>query len=288
VTTADPFDLGGVPGQVAPSPTSDEPLKPSTLWYWIGGLVMLIGVIGGTVFGIVRVVGAIDDVDDWPRVDIPSSDELTLDEGEYDLFLEYPGAAQTTYYDGFVDDPDVELVDDRGDAVFGAVYSDFSTTTYSYGNHEGRSFAVLDVPADGTYTLEVRGEPRPGQQVAVAADDPVVGILVGVFGGMGIAGFAVLVGAILMIVTAVKRSRERKRRNPPRRWAPPTQGWYPPASAYPPPPGAYPPPSGYPAGPGGPGGGYPPPGPYAPPPGSYAPPPGAPPAGWAPPPGGTA
>jgi hypothetical protein len=285
VTSVDPLIAGGAPAAAPDGPISDEPLKPSSAWYWVGAAIALAGVIGGIVFGVTRVTAAIDDVDDWPRVAVPGREDVALDEGEHTLFVEYPGAADYgTYYEPFGDDPVVELVDASGDEVIGAVAPRFSSTTYTYSGHEGRSFGTLHVPADGTYTLVVRGEPEPGQTVAVG-DDPVGPVLIGVFGGIGIAGLATLVGLVVVIVVAVRRGREKRRRRPVRPWGPPSGGWYPAPATYPPP-GAYPAPGGYPPPPGS----YPPPGTYPapgmPPPGTYpAPAPPPPPAStWPPPP----
>jgi hypothetical protein len=280
--------VGPLPAPAAspePEIAADEPLRPSTLWYWIGALIIVGGAIGGVVFGTTRVVGAVNDVDDWPRVPVPGELEVELSEGEYTLYLEYPGAGST--YDDFGfdptwDPPEVELVDADGDEVIGAVQTSFTTTTYSYTGHEGRSFGELDVPADGTYTVIVRSEPEPRQQVALG-NDPIGDILIGVFGGLGIAGLAAIVGLVVVVMTAVKRGRDKRRRRPPTPWgAPQPGGWYPPPPGAFPPPGSYPVP-GYPPAPPGPGAA----GPWAPPPGPQAPPaPHAPPGtGW--PSGGT-
>jgi hypothetical protein len=278
VTAVDPSTLPR-----APSTEDLGPLRPSSFWYWLAGIIGIGGVIGGIVFSVLTITDTIDQVDDWPRVDVPGSAEFQLDDGEYTLFLEYPGANDNYFYEN---PPDVEITS-PSNVSLPIVPRRYGTTTYSWSGHEGESFGRFQAPETGTYRIEVTSEPEPFQQVAVGHD--ITGrVVLRVFGGLAIAGIAVILSLILVIVTAVRRGREKRRRRPPMAWVsggPPPGGYpssgYPPPGTYAPPPGAWPPPYGTPPYPGT--GSYPPPpGAYPPPPGGYPPPPGAYPA----PPGG--
>jgi hypothetical protein len=272
----------------------DRPLRPSSAWYWVAGILAVVGVVGAIVFSVVIVKDAVDSVDDWPRVSVPGSEEVVLDAGGHTLYLEYPGAGD--YYT-FVDPPDVEITDPDGDPV--VVMPTTVRESYSWSGHSGVSFARFHADSDGLYEVEVRSEPRGTQEVAIG--EGIDGrIALAVLGGMAIGGLSVLVALIIAIVTAVRRGKEKRRRNPPPAWNPPPPGaygspagWgapypgtYPqPGWGAPPPPGAYPQP-GWGAPP--PPGAYPQPGWGAPPPPGAYPAPSAYPQGMAsapPPPG---
>jgi hypothetical protein len=157
--------------------------------------------------------------------------------------------------------------------------------TYVYNHREGVRIGQFTAPTAGNYRIAPVGEPNGYDYLSVGSGLKIEGIgviLGGVFGG----GLVVLIGIILVIVFAVRRSRSKKRL---------TQG----SAPYPSPYGAA---GGWPAAPGGAGpGGYAAPGaapgygapgapggfgpgaPGAPAPGAWPPAPGANP-GWVPPP----
>lgn len=262
------------------------PLRPSSVWYWVAGAIALAGIVGGIVLAIVTVVDTIDEVDAWPRIDVPGTADVSLDRGDHTLFLEYPGA-----YEGYrAIAPDVEVTSPSGVEI-PVVRRPYGGTTYSWSGHQGESFASFFVPEDGTYQIEVVSDSEPLQEVAIGQD--ITGqVVLRVLGGMGIAGLSVIAAGTIVVVTAMRRGKEKRRRRPAPKWnpgspgvawAPPPPGAWPPVYAAPPPPGAWPPPTvGYPPPPGAwppPVVGYPPPpggSPYPPPPGGspYPPPPG--------------
>jgi hypothetical protein len=239
--------MGAMAYPAPPAPPTadvdDSPLRPSTAWYWVGVLLMVGGIVGGIVFGVTRVSDAFGKVDDFPRVAVPGRADIDLDAGGYTIFHEYPGASDAY---GFSFTPTVAITGPDGSLVDLDSYA--GSESYNLSGHEGRAVWTFDAPVDGSYRVEVRGEPEPFEEIAIGTS--YVGqMLLGIFGGIALAGLGVLIGGVLMIVIGVKRGRARRARQPPPAFPPP--GAYPgavpamagaPTWAAPPPPGAWPPP----------------------------------------------
>jgi hypothetical protein len=261
-----------------PDLSGDDPL-PSAVGYWIGGALMVLGVIGGVVWAVVGVGQMTSTIDDFDRVDIPASRDVQLDEGDYTIYVEGVGVSS-----GFFTIPDVEIVDPSRSTVLIRSYggSTNSSLTYSFG-HEGSAVYTFTADRAGTYevtTSSFSGTEIPTQD-EIAIGESIAPLLVNmIVGGFAIGGLGLLTGGAVLLVTGVRRGRAKRLLRPgfgPMGY-PPSPGGYPPAppavGGYPPPPqpGGYPPPPQP--------GGYPPPPPSAsdwgspPPPGQWpAPPP---------------
>ncbi len=248
-------------------PTGTDPfapeIKPSVLWYWIGGLLLVAGVIGGVVWGVVGFSRMMDQIEDFQRVHVPGSGEVFIDDpGGYTIYHEYEGAATSSWRQA----PDVEITDPSGSPVFVESYGPNASLTYDY-EHEGVAVYTFDAPTTGTYEVETHGELDLGWDQQIAIGRSFTGTLAAaILGALAIGAIGVLSGTILLIVTAVRRG-SAKRKSAAAAWvgAPGVAGAQygfppPPPNQYPPPPGQYPPPAGQ----------------YPPPPGQYPPPPPAP------------
>ena len=282
-----PFDPPGFPGagpvvDGAPGPgaggVDDGRLRPSGWWYGLAGLLGAVGVGLGMVMLVSAFAGSLGAVDDFPRVPVPGSRAVTLDEGEYIVYAEYPYTAQ---YVGSPD-PYVTVYDAAGDEV--PFRPSFSSSTYDVGSRHGVAMGRVDVPADGTYDVVV--DEGVSDAVAVAfGDEIVLDAVLGVFGGIAVMGLGVLVGVIVAVVVGVKRGRDKRSRRPPLPpgwpgagapgWAPPAPGWAPPPGQGQAP-GWAPPPPGQGQAPG-----WSPPAPGQGQPPGWAPPPSPEDAGWA-------
>lgn len=232
---------------------------------WIGALLIALGIIGGIAIAVISALGITRTIDDLQRVPINGGGTIHADHpGTYRLFLERPGIDNEG---AFAFSPGVRVIGPDGELP---IVGERVNKTYSYSGHDGRSIGHFNAPRAGDYriTTTVTGGTLDRSEIAVTAGDPIaglVGVLVGVFGGIAL----VVVGAIVMIVSGVRRSRSRRELLG--ATGVPLSGW-----AVPPPPGTsgpYGAPYGVPYGAG------PPPPPGAP---GWAPPPQAP--GWAPPP----
>lgn len=175
------------------------------------GLVVGILLIGAGIFvGLVLVVngarGVADTVRDYQRVPMSTGGSITISEpGTYRIFLEYPGAndALTTSPGGFV-----TITGPSGPVP---VLPDSSTQSYGLNGREGRQLGKFEADVAGTY--DVRTIARDGDvafgDVAIGRKGPLTG-LASIIGGL-FAGFVlVAVGVIVLIVRAVRRSRDRR------------------------------------------------------------------------------
>ena len=80
----------GDPGPVVGNPV-DEPDRPSSLGYWLGGLLIAVGIIGSAAWGIVNGIGFSDAIDDFERVPVGQIGRVQLDQGDYVVYAERGG-----------------------------------------------------------------------------------------------------------------------------------------------------------------------------------------------------
>lgn len=279
-------EAGGAPAPEAGA--EDLPPYPSKMWWWIGGVLMVVGIFGGvTVAGIG--IGHAISMTKTQRVPVPSTKTLTLDPGRYQVQVD-------DYYWSYTINPRVFVTGPNGNEVevtanstpFNDAGAHTSPPKLGYfdageaGPYVVRTERRTDLPGDDEPTTTTRRgsttTTRFGSSVNRSGHANAVGIaradaevasataplIIGGFVGMVL---LVIVATIILIRTGVKDGRARKARRPKPAYAnfpPPVfaggRGFPPP-----PPPGAYPPP-----GPRGPG----PYGPQPPPPAAYPPPPG--------------
>jgi hypothetical protein len=236
-----------------------------------GGIALSIGIalvvfgIGGGVLGAVLGFQNLQHrVDALQRVPLTAGGTLNLAQsGTYKVYVERP-------YSGSSGTPNIAIRGPEGDPI--ALQFDSVSETYDAGGRHGRKVGKFYASRTGRYELSVGdgGSNGPGQ-IAIGRRSPVGALAVlgfAILGGIA----AVIVGIILIIVGAVRRSRSNR---------PPTVG-YPGAGGWgTPPPGAPgaggwagPPPPGAPGA-----GGWGQPATS----GGWAPPPGAPGPTWTPP-----
>ena len=239
--------------------------RPSAAGYWIGALILAAGGIGGMVWMFSAIFGVFGAVEHYPRLPVPGEATMSLKAGTYKLFAEYPGAG--TDFGIPLGVGAIEVTGPDGEPL--VVRSPQFHETYSWNGHEGRSVGEFVAPTTGSYHVKA-AQATTGSSGSVqltvgkGIDSSIAGQILG---AIGVAAVGVLIGALIIIVTAVRRSRWKRQSGPP--------GFV-----------GYGPPGGYPPGPYGPPGygqpGYGPPGGY--PPGPYGPPgypqPGYGPTGW--------
>ncbi len=273
-------ETGGVMPQAAgPGPSSAPavPEKPKgAAGIWIGVVMILVGIVLGIVLVVVGAKSLISGFDDLQRVPIQGGGVVRIEEsGTQTIYAERPSTQggssfSTNTFSGFGPDVAVQVVGPDGVEV--NVSTGGSSETYTYDGREGVSIGSFFASSAGEYRIVTRGEDSgTGRYTTIAVGhglelSGIGAILGGVFGG----GLVVLIGIIVVIVFAVRRSRSKKRI----------------AQAAAPYPGSYNGPGGgWPAAPGYAPSGYAPPGygaPAAPTPGGW--PPATTNPGWVPPP----
>jgi hypothetical protein len=216
------------------------PLRPKAFWYWVGAFVMVLAAAIAVFMFVKGVFGFVGQIDDFPRVDVPGSEVVHLEGGEWVLYHE-PGPGS---FSGMsAQDLNVSTVPGERSVP---VRTHSLGETYDDGARSGVAVGTFDAPVEGNYRITVSGGGTGGQ---VAVGRPLFdGLLPWLLGGMAVGGIGFVVGLVILIVVGVRRSADKRRRQPP---VPPTR--YP---GYPAPAG-YPAPTGYPAP-----AGWPPPAPH--------------------------
>jgi hypothetical protein len=241
------------------------PLRPSSRWYVVGGGLIIVAIAVAAFLFVRGIFGFIGQIGDFDRVDVPGTEIIHLDEGEWVLYHEPPGTFGTALGPSDVQVSEVS----SGDAILVRPMS--MSMTYQDGSRDGVAIGRFDAPREGSYEISVGDSefgPSSGGELAVGRPlfDGLIGWIVGSF---GVGSVGVIVGSIILIVVGVKRTKAKRARRPPT--PPPSYGA----------PAGYPTP-GYPsAGTPTAGAGYPPspsPPPPSPPPGRFAPAPPTPPA----------
>jgi hypothetical protein len=215
------------PAGYPPTPAIDtQKLRPSGVWFWVAGGIIILAIVGSvTVFGR-TIIDLSDKVEDFERVAMPGSGTVQIDgTGGFTLYHEFPGASSDFASSSLL----VTLAGPDGEPVDLDRYS--GDVTYDYGGNEGLALYSFQVDEPGQY--QVVGEGDTGE-VAIGrgiGKGLVGGIVFGLVLGFG----GVALGVVIIIVVAVRRSRDRRNRqvmggqwgNP----GPPGTGWG--AASYP-------------------------------------------------------
>jgi hypothetical protein len=202
------------------APTAEPVIKPSGVWYWVGGLTMALGSIAAIVWFSLSVATLVNLPDTYQRIPVPGEDTVRLQAGENTLFTEIDRYSSFAYV--VPDDPEVTITgptgteltvvpEYRGTSRSGS-RSSSSGSSYTRDDRRGVSFATVQVPSTDLYTVTTR-EPvirdSPGSAFpSTAADEDVelaIGddldeaALAGVFASMGLGFVTFVAGAIVMI-----------------------------------------------------------------------------------------
>lgn len=285
-------ETGGVIAQPTPaaaSPTTEK--LPGLIGIWIGIALIVIGTVAGVVLVVRGASTLLDNVEDLQRVPISGGTIEINEPDEQSVYLERQSFTNETGFSTgtgtFAPVVTVLVSDPSGMDVF--VEPRSSSETYSWNGREGVLVASFDATEVGTYTVQIVRADDLGAYDTIAVGRALdfgglAGILGGVFGG----GLIVVIGIVVIIISAVRRGKAKRRALAARYGQGPGPGaaW---GGGTPAGPGWAPPPVPAPGGYGAPSPVWTPPPPPGPSGGSWtppAPPTAAPPAGpgWVPPP----
>ncbi len=260
------------PAPPPPAPPAQEPIKPGKRWYWIGGILIAAGIATAITLIAVWLVRTSDTVDKFARFVVPpegASQPLDFKKaGSYTIYYEW--RSEFTDPDGTKQDVDnsdhdapsqltIDVTGPNGPVPVTA--HEDEDVTFSFNDKVGRAVAKVNIPAPGTYTMDVTSNATAPFAIAVGK-----GIIRTIIPYALIGGGAFLLGLALgltsIIVTAVKRGRRKRERRaaeqaalggyggygappPPVPAYPgaPAPAWTPPTSNVPPPPAPPPPPT---------------------------------------------
>lgn len=225
-------------------PVEQEKIKPSAAWYVVGTLLLVVSVVVPIVLIVLGVQAFQDEIERFDSVPADTGGELTLEAGDYTVYIEGPGVGTFSAFSA----NDVEIINPSGESEdLSPVSGDF---TYNVDGEDGVAKLTFSADESGTYQI------IPGDSTSVQANvnditiGPGFGEVIGsglpYWIAAGVIGFvAFLVGLIMLIVTGVKRGKQKRQRRlaagggypaPPGYGSPPQQGYAPPA------PGGYQPP----------------------------------------------
>jgi hypothetical protein len=218
------------PGPFAPPPrVGAGEVRPSVWWFVVAGGLALAGVVGAIVLWVTGVMRLTDRVDDFTRIDVPGSGEVSIDDpGGYSIYHEYFGAGADGYDDddfgdNFEPTPGVTVTDPSGAEVRLRPYT--TSVTYDFGGHEGEGVFTFDAEQAGTYEVTTTGDSISSSTIAVG---PGIGrgLVSSIVGGFVVGAIGVIGGIVLAIVTGVRRGRSRRTLNA-LRWGGPRPPWAP-------------------------------------------------------------
>lgn len=171
---------------------------PSSTGYWIGGILLALGVLVAVALMASGVSQIVATVSEYRSMDTPGEESFVLDRGEYRIYLFNEGAGGA----------DVQVLDVEGNALplNRTLNSDEVTLDSVVLDFAG----WFETPTDGIYTVVVESDatggllfgPPIGDSAVAAAGRAGLGALLG--------GLLFVAGVVVMIVTAVRRSRAKR------------------------------------------------------------------------------
>jgi hypothetical protein len=213
----------------------DEPRAPSAIGYWLGALAMVAGIAAAIWWGASGFLDLDETIDDFERVPVDQLGRVELGEGEYVAYAEGGGEVLALAVGEIRMRP---VGGDRDDEIEFQPYG--SEVTYDFSGRSGRAQSTFRIEEGGDYRVRAQGV---GSATSVAFGPSIAGDLVSaILGAFVLAGVGIVIGAVLLIVTGIRRRRHRQRNwldggnrpsAPPSGYPPPPA---PPAAPPPPPP----------------------------------------------------
>ncbi len=212
------------PPSVPAEPPEAPKIKPGKVWYWIGGLLVAVGVIGGLVLalaGFLNLKNAIEDFGRFRITDGAGQATVSFEKPDtYSIYYESKsrvcedladsgGACTTADISGESDPPaqlDVSISNESGALD---VQDSDSSFTYSFGDFSGTEVKTVQVDEPGSYEMTV--ETRREGDFAIALGQDVVSLTwPWIVGALALGAIGLLLGLLAIIVTAVKRGRRKR------------------------------------------------------------------------------
>lgn len=183
--------------------------------YVLAGLLVLLGVAAGIALIVSGIRTYVDKVEGFERFEAPDTRAFALEEGGYSIYFERPGLDD--------DDPfpaiSVSVTDPEGEPVELDRYD--TDVSYSVSGHDGRGAWTFEADEEGTYRIQADGS---GGEVAVGRG---IGARFAgaVVAGVGTLLLAPVLGAVLALITFLRRSKAKRARQAAEAWQQPQWGW---------------------------------------------------------------
>lgn len=166
----------------------------STKGYWIGGGLIILGGALAVLWLVISFVRLDDQIDEFERVPVPGEQTVRLEPRKYIVYFEGFAAGELTIADA-----------DSGDDV--AIQPYDGSLEYSFGERDGSAQGTVTPQRAGDYVVTT-GSEEAGSGAAVALGESIATPLLRmVIGTIAIGGLLVFAGVIMLVVTAIRRSR---------------------------------------------------------------------------------
>lgn len=225
-----PYGASPPPAATTPTPPPSGRLTPSGWWYVVAAAFGIGGIVLAIVLGVGFAEDYTDRIDDFERVQVPGTQTVVLEAGDYTIYQEFFGADDDLR---IPPDVTVNVTGPDGEAVELDDYD--GSFSYTGSGREGVALSTFEAEERGEFTVSTEGD-----SLSTIAIGEGIGLqlFVGIAVSLAIGFGGVVVCAVIAIVVAVKRSGAKTRRQ----LAMVQQGWRPPPGV-----------GGWPGAPGGPG-----------------------------------
>jgi len=175
--------------------------KPSVGWYWVAGVLAILGIVGAVVWGLTAYGAVGDRVDAFTRAPLPGRAVVPIDMvGTHAVFYEAVDMDRVPPFDVRVTDPDGAPVPVAG---FGA------DLRLERADVVSKVVATFDAPRQGDYVVTASGV-APGAATFAVGAIPTTGIAA-VVGAIVLLFAAVGTAVLIALVTLVLRNRNTGR-----------------------------------------------------------------------------
>lgn len=181
-------------------PIPARAIGPTTTWYWVAGVVAVMGLVAGIAVGVWGYLDALDEFDAFPRLAAPGVTEVVVDDpGSVVIYHVGAGAPDLA-------DLQLSVTGPSGSVV--AVQPYESELIFETGDGQARAVASFDAVGTGTYQVEAAG--TVGGHLSVGRSWVWVG-LPAVLGGLAIVGLSFLAAVVMWLTTIIRRSNAAAR-----------------------------------------------------------------------------
>jgi hypothetical protein len=207
-------------------------VKPGKIWYWLGALSILAGLVVGGILIANSISTLSKTVDSFGRVRVPGGEscKLVFDKpGRYTIYYEYQtkipqrddacnDTGGTELINASTSSPlglnvTLKSVDKPDSAPLKTVPSTSGDVSISLNGHSGKAIREVQIDRAGDYVIEVSGgsagttsEPY----VLAVGRGAITSVASRIVSALAIAGLGGLLGLILLLVTGSKRRKHRQ------------------------------------------------------------------------------
>ena len=172
--------------------------RPSIAWYWVAGLVAILGVAISVGWGATRAIDAYRSVDSFARAHIPGIVNVTVDEA----------GKQLVYYEGDrrpeVNELGLEIRDPSGSQI--AIRPYLLDLRYDFNGHVGKAVAVFRTKVPGRYAVESSKAPEDDAHLGVGRD--LTSMIPIIVAPLGLSLLSLVVGMGIAVVAYIKRTSQ--------------------------------------------------------------------------------